>query len=525
MLLLLRNLKLVKAQNKVLSSLIKNNSFSTTKSVKNVIQLHNERLMKNTLLNEIKSSLEDDGGTFLVNDPSTQSPLAKVKEMGKKEGEDKIRESYDLFHSPSWKELGIKQRHDKLRQLYDLMIKNEKELATIITLENGKTFNESIGEVRYAASFIEWFSEQTLRIDGSVINSENKDSKYLVVKEPVGVVGIITPWNFPLAMITRKFGAAFAAGCTTVIKPASETPLTCLAFANLLKKVEIPEASFSVITTHESTKEIGKLLCQSDLISKISFTGSTMVGKLLLRDSSDTVKKVSMELGGNAPFIVMENSDIGKAVQCLVQGKFRNSGQTCVCPNRVYIQDTIYDAFLNKLTKKVEELKVGNGFKEGVTVGPLINEKSIIKIEKLVKNSIELGAKIVCGGNRVNDNDVEGYFYQPTIIKDANPKMDISCNEIFGPVLVCYKFSSLKEAIELANDSEYGLAAYAFTNDLKEAFELANKIQSGMVAINAGSVSSTLAPFGGVKHSGFGREGSKYGLDDYLNIKTVNLNY
>jgi succinate-semialdehyde dehydrogenase/glutarate-semialdehyde dehydrogenase len=394
------------------------------------------------------------------------------------------------------------------------MLEHKKDLATIMTLEQGKPLAESLGEVSYGASFIEWFAEEAKRVYGDTIPSHQADKRILVIKQPVGVCAAITPWNFPNAMITRKAGAALAAGCTMVVKPAGNTPLSALALGELANRAGMPHGVLNIVTG--SASAIGDELTSNPIVRKLSFTGSTEVGRLLLAKCSDTVKKVSMELGGNAPFIVFDDADIDAAVEGAIQSKYRNTGQTCVCANRFLVQDGVYDEFAEKLGAAVNEMKVGDGMDEGVTQGPLINEEAVQKVEEHISDAVSKGARITVGGER---HELGGSFFQPTLMVDVSSEMMLAHEETFGPVAPLFRFDTEEQAIEMANDTEFGLAAYFFSQNLGRVWRVSEHLEYGMVGINSGIISTAIAPFGGVKQSGMGREGSKYGLDEYVEIK------
>jgi succinate-semialdehyde dehydrogenase/glutarate-semialdehyde dehydrogenase len=416
----------------------------------------------------------------------------------------------------SWREVPAKVRAQVLRRWVDLMMAHQEDLAVIMTTEQGKTLAESRGEVAYGASFMEWFGEQAKRIDGDVIPAPSADKRVICIKQPIGVVAAITPWNFPNAMIARKAAPALAAGCTIVIKPASETPLSALAMAELAERAGVPAGVVNVVVG--SSSEIGPALTDSPLVRKLTFTGSTEVGRRLEQACSVTLKRTSMELGGNAPFIVFEDADLDAAVQGAVVSKYRNSGQTCVCTNRILVQDSIHDEFVSRLVAATAELKMGNGLDEGVQQGPLVNVGAVGDVEQLVQRSTEAGAHIALGGAR---SDLGPCYYQPTVLTGVTPDMAVFRNEIFGPVAPVTAFRDEAEAIALANDTEFGLASYFYTRDIGRVWRVAEALDYGMVGINEGIISNEMAPFGGVKASGSGREGSKYGIDDYLEIKYI----
>jgi len=456
----------------------------------------------------------DSAATFDVTDPATGAVLGSVPDMGAGETRAAIAAAAEAF--PSWAARTAKERADVLRAWANLMLANKDDLALIMTAEQGKPLAESKGEIVYAASFLEWFAEEARRVSGDVIASHRSDARLLVLKQPVGVVGSITPWNFPAAMITRKAGPALAAGCTFVAKPAEQTPLSALALAELGERAGVPAGVFNVVTG--DAKAIGGELTSNPVVRKITFTGSTAVGKLLLAQSAQTVKKVSMELGGNAPFIVFDDADLDAAVTGAMISKYRNTGQTCVCANRFYVQDGVYDAFVEKLAAAVEALNVGAGTEDGVEQGPLIDADALAKVEGHVANAIEGGARVVVGGAR---HALGGTFYQPTVIADARQDMAFAKEETFGPVAALIRFSDDDEAIAWANDSEFGLAAYFYTRDLKRVWRTAEALEVGMVGVNTGLISTEVAPFGGVKQSGLGREGSLYGIDEFMEMKYV----
>lgn len=453
--------------------------------------------------------------TFKVFNPATNDFLASVPEMGQDETSQAIEAA--AFAFGSWKNSTASTRATLLRKWFDLLIENQNDLAQILTAEQGKPFNEAIGEIKYGAQYIEWFSEEARRIYGDMIPGQDSEKRIMVIKQPLGVVGIITPWNFPNAMIARKIGAALAAGCTVVIKPAEATPLSALAMVALAEKAGFPKGVINVVTTSKPAI-VGTELCTNPLVRKISFTGSTAVGKTLIRQSAETVKRVTMELGGNAPFIVFDDADIDAAVVGAIQSKYRNAGQTCVCANRIYVQTTVYDAFIEKFTLAVQALKVGDGMENGVEIGPLIDQKALAKVERLVKDATEKGAIIKTGGKV---SSLGKTFYETTVLANATADMAIQQEEIFGPVAPVFRFETEAEVIKLANNVEYGLASYFYGNDINRIFRVAEALEYGMVGVNTGLLSTVTAPFGGMKQSGYGREGSKYGIDDYLEIKYV----
>ncbi|WP_428772232.1 NAD-dependent succinate-semialdehyde dehydrogenase [Vibrio sp.] len=453
------------------------------------------------------------GATAEVVNPASGEVLTTVPDMGTQEAVEAVVAAHEAFKT--WSKTTAKHRSGLLRKWFDLIVENAESLARLLTSEQGKPYKEAYGEVIYGASFIEWFAEEAKRNYGDVIPAANPNNRYMTVKQPVGVVSAITPWNFPVAMITRKVGPALAAGCTVIVKPGEDTPLCALAMAKLAEQAGIPKGVVNVVTTARPA-EVGGVLSQHPLVRKVSFTGSTPVGKLLLRQAADTVKKVSMELGGNAPFIVFDDADIDKAVQGALISKYRNAGQTCVCTNRLYVHEAVYDQFVAKYSQAVSQLKIGHGLDEGTEIGPLINQKAIDKISALVSTAIEQGATLVLGG-RVSDFGPQ--FYQPTILTDVTEQMDIAHQELFGPVSTIFRFSDEQDVIRRANDTPFGLAAYFYTRDNSRVWRVSEQLEYGIVGINEGIISTEVAPFGGVKESGCGREGSKYGIDDYLDIK------
>lgn len=420
---------------------------------------------------------------------------------------------------PAFRKLTGRERSKLLRRWYDELVANAEDIAKLIVWENGKPLADARGEAAYAANFFEWFSEEAPRIYGDTIGTSNGSTRVVTHREPVGVCGFITPWNFPAAMITRKVGPALAAGCTVVCKAPGETPFTALAIAQLAQRAGIPPGVVNIVTAMGNTVEVGAALTSSPTIRKVSFTGSTGVGKLLMRQSADTLKKLSMELGGNAPFIVFDDADLDAAVAGAVASKFRSSGQTCVCANRLYVQRGIYDAFVAKFAEKVRAFSVGNGFADGVTHGPLIHDRAVQKVDEHVRDATTKGASVVVGGQRLPD--LGANFFQPTVIRDMTADMDIASQETFGPVAGVFPFDSEKEVVALANKAEVGLAGYFFSTDLERIYRVAEALEVGMVGVNTGLISDPASPFGGVKQSGFGREGSKYGIDEYLSIKTI----
>ena len=454
----------------------------------------------------------DDGATLDVTNPSTGERIASVPNMGAPEARAAIEAANRAF--PAWRATTAKERARLLRKWFELIMANQEALAELMTREQGKPVAEARGEIAYAASFIEWFGEQAKRIDGDVIPSPNPDQRLVVTKEPVGVVAAITPWNFPAAMITRKAAPALAAGCTIVIKPANETPFSAFALAALAEQAGIPAGVINIVTG--KSREIGLEMTSSPLVKKLTFTGSTEVGRLLMRQCSDTVKKVSLELGGNAPFIVFDDADMDAAIEGALLSKYRNAGQTCVCANRFYVHDTVYEEFCRRFAERVAAFKVDDGFADGVNIGPLITEAARDKVDGLVRDAVAQGARVVTGGA---PHARGGNFYAPTVLADAKPGMGVLSEEIFGPVAPIVRFSSDAEVVQLANDSIYGLAAYFYSRDIGRIWRVAEQLEYGIVGINTGLISNEVAPFGGVKQSGIGREGSKYGIEDFLSIK------
>ena len=455
--------------------------------------------------------------TFPVTDPASGEVLARVPELGTTE----TRRAIDTANAawPAWRALTARQRAAVLRHWFDLILANADDLALLMTREQGKPLAEAKGEIIYGASFVEWFAEEAKRIYGDVIPSPAADRRLVVLKQPIGVCAAITPWNFPIAMITRKVAPALAAGCTVVIKPAEQTPLSALALAELAHRAGFPPGVFNVITGSATAAPIiGTELTSNPVVRKLSFTGSTEVGRLLMAQCAPTVKKVSLELGGNAPFIVFDDADLDAAVEGAMASKYRNAGQTCVCANRLLVQDGIYDAFAERLAAKVGELKVGAGVEQGVTQGPLIDEAALIKVEALVADAVAKGARVLAGGGRHGRG---GTFYQPTVLANVSTDMRCAREEIFGPVAPLFRFKNESEAIALANATEYGLAGYFYARDLGRVWRVAEALEYGIVGVNTGIISNEVAPFGGVKQSGIGREGSRYGIEDYLEIKYI----
>lgn len=456
-----------------------------------------------------------DGKTYPVFDPANSTILAHVPEMGERETLIAIDTANTAF--TSWREYTAKQRAEKLMAWFHLIMEHQSDLAAIITQESGKPLAESMGEVAYGASFIQWFAEEGKRTYGDVIPTTAKDRRLQTLKQPVGVCAAITPWNFPVAMITRKVAPALAAGCTIVVKPAEATPLSALALVSLAQEAGIPDGVINVITASHGAG-VGKVLCDSPDVRKLSFTGSTAVGKILIRQCADTVKRVSMELGGNAPFIVFDDADIDAAVEGAMASKFRNAGQTCVCANRILVQSGVYNTFAEKFANAMSNLKVGNGLEPRNQIGPLINRAALDKVESHIRDALILGARRLTGGT---SHSLGGLFYQPTVLADVTPAMRIASEETFGPVAPLFRFEDEAEAIAMANDTEYGLAAYFYSRDIHRCLRVSEALEYGMVGVNEGVISNEVAPFGGVKTSGLGREGSRQGIEEYLDTKYV----
>ncbi|SHM36137.1 NADP-dependent succinate-semialdehyde dehydrogenase [Phytopseudomonas punonensis] len=458
----------------------------------------------------------DSGQTIKVTNPATGDVIGSVPKMGAAETRRAIEAADKAL--PAWRALTAKERSAKLRRWYELMLENQDDLARLMTIEQGKPLAEAKGEIAYAASFIEWFAEEAKRIYGDTIPGHQADKRLIVIKQPIGVTAAITPWNFPAAMITRKAGPALAAGCTMVLKPASQTPYSALALAELATRAGIPAGVFSVVTG--SAGDIGSELTGNPIVRKLSFTGSTEIGRQLMAECAQDIKKVSLELGGNAPFIVFDDADLDKAIEGAIISKYRNNGQTCVCANRIYVQDGVYDAFAEKLKVAVEKLKIGNGLEEGTTTGPLIDEKAVAKVKEHIQDAVSKGAKILTGGKA---HALGGTFFEPTILADVPKDALVSKDETFGPLAPLFRFKDEAEVIAMANDTEFGLASYFYARDLSRVFRVAEALEYGMVGINTGLISNEVAPFGGIKASGLGREGSKYGIEDYLEIKYLCL--
>jgi succinate-semialdehyde dehydrogenase/glutarate-semialdehyde dehydrogenase len=453
-----------------------------------------------------------DGGTFPVNNPATGEVIGTVPRMGAAETRSAIEAANAAF--PAWRARTAAERSKILHRWYELLLENKEDLAILMTAEQGKPLAESRGEITYAASFIEWFAEEGKRVYGDTIPTYQNDKRIVVIKEPIGVCAAITPWNFPAAMITRKAGPALAVGCTMILKPASQTPYSALALAVLAERAGIPVGVFNVVTG--ASGAIGNELTANPIVRKLTFTGSTEIGKLLMQQCAGTVKKVAMELGGNAPFIVFADADLDAAVEGAIASKYRNTGQTCVCTNRFLVQAGVYDAFTEKLSVAVGRLKVGDGLKGETQQGPLIDMKAVEKVEEHIADAVAKGARIVTGGQR---HELGGSFFQPTVLADVTPAMAVAREETFGPVAPLFRFTTDEEAVSMANDTEFGLASYFYSRDIGRVWRIAEALEYGIVGINTGLISSAVAPFGGVKESGVGREGSRYGVDDFLEIK------
>lgn len=452
-------------------------------------------------------------GTYTVRNPANSEVLVELPVCKEAEAEFAIESAHDAF--TRWSKVPARQRADIINQWYCLVVEHKEDLATLITLEEGKPLAEARGEIDYAASFLQWFAEEAKRIRGDVIPAPRETQRIVALKQPIGVCAAITPWNFPAAMITRKAGPALAAGCTMVVKPASQTPLTALALAELARRAGIPAGVFSVLTGN-ATRAVGNVLTGHRLVRKLTFTGSTEVGRVLLAQSAETVKKCSMELGGNAPLIVFDDADLDLAVEGILNAKFRNTGQSCIAANRVLIQHGIYDRLAERLAARTAALKVGNGLEQGVQIGPMIDAAAVKKVEEHLLNAVSLGARVLAGGKR---HSLGGAFFEPTLVADVTLDMTIARDETFGPVMPLLRFGDEAEAIAIANDTDFGLAAYLFSRDAARIWRTAEALEAGMVGINTGLISNEVAPFGGIKQSGLGREGSHYGIEEFLEIK------
>lgn len=458
----------------------------------------------------------DNGQTLDVNNPATQTVLGHVPKMGAAETQRAILAAQQAL--PAWRAKTAKERAVILRRWFELILQNQEDLAQLMTLEQGKPLTEARGEIAYAASFIEWFAEEAKRIYGDIIPGHQPDKRLLVIKQPIGVTAAITPWNFPAAMITRKTGPALAAGCAMVLKPASQTPFSALALAELAERAGVPRGVFSVVTG--SAKAIGGELTSNPVVRKLSFTGSTEVGRQLMAECAHDIKKLSLELGGNAPFIVFDDADLDAAVEGAIVSKYRNNGQTCVCANRLYVQDSVYDAFVLRLKKAVNALRVGNGMDDGVTLGPLIDQAAVDKVQEHIADALSKGASLALGGK---PSSLGGTFFEPTILTDVPLNAHVAKEETFGPLAPIFRFSQEEEVIKLANDTEFGLASYFYARDVGRIFRVGEALEYGMVGVNTGLISNEVAPFGGIKASGLGREGSKYGIEEYVEIKYLCL--
>ena len=483
------------------------------RAASNPFQMKDPSLLRN--LAYVDGAWTGAATNFDISNPADGSIIGSAPNMGAEETETAIRAAQAAF--PAWAAKTGKERAIIMRQWFDLIIANADDLAILMTAEQGKPLIESRGEVIYGASFIEWFSEEAKRVSGDVMASTWSDKRTLTIKQPIGVCAAITPWNFPIAMITRKVAPAVAAGCTIVIKPAEQTPLSALAIAELAHRAGLPAGVINVITADaENSIVVGKTLCASPIVRHVSFTGSTPVGRILMEQCAPTVKKIGLELGGHAPFIVFDDADLDAAVTGALQSKYRNAGQTCVCTNRFYAHESIYDAFVQKLAAGAARIKVGNGFEQGVLQGPLIDDQAIRKVEQHVSDAVRKGASVVTGGKK---HALGGHFYEPTVLSNITDDMSIMHEETFGPVAAVVKFKTEGEAIAAANNTDFGLASYFYSRDISRVWRVAEKLEYGMVGINTGLISNEVAPFGGVKQSGLGREGSKYGIDEYLEIK------
>ena len=479
------------------------------------MQLHDSKLLRDKAY--VDGAWLAGAKTFPVTDKATGATLANVADVDAAAARRAIEAAHRAF--PAWRKKLAKERAAILRKWFDLIMANQEDLAVLMTSEQGKPLTEARGEVAYGAAFVEWYAEEAKRIYGETIPQHQGDKRIVVLKEPIGVAAMIAPWNFPIAMITRKCAPALAAGCTVVIKPAEQTPLSALALAELAERAGMPAGVFNIVTTSNPVA-VGQEMTGNKLVRKLSFTGSTAVGKLLMEQCAGTVKKLSLELGGNAPFLVFDDADIDAAVDGAMASKYRNAGQTCVCANRILVQDEIYDEFAAKLSQAVSGFRVGNGLEKGITIGPLIDKDAVAKVEEHVADALAKGARIVVGGKR---HSLGGTFFEPTVLADVTPAMKVSREETFGPVAPLYRFKNDDEAVRLANDTEFGLAAYFYSRDLGRVWRVAEALECGIVGVNTGIISTEVAPFGGVKESGIGREGSHHGIDEYLEVKYVCL--
>lgn len=478
------------------------------------MQLNDPTLFRQQALIDGNWRDANSGETIAVTNPANGQQLGSVPKMGADETREAINAANRAL--PAWRALTAKERANILRRWFNLMIEHQDDLARLMTLEQGKPLAEAKGEITYAASFIEWFAEEGKRIYGDTIPGHQADKRLIVIKQPIGVTAAITPWNFPSAMITRKAGPALAAGCTMVLKPASQTPYSALALAELANRAGIPAGVFSVVTG--SASEVGNELTGNPLVRKLSFTGSTEIGRQLMQQCAKDIKKVSLELGGNAPFIVFDDADLDKAVEGALASKFRNAGQTCVCANRLYVQAGVYDAFVAKLAERVQGLKVGNGFEPGVTQGPLIEPAALDKVQEHIADAVAKGGRIVTGGQRL-----QGQFFAPTVIANATQDMRVAREETFGPLAPVFRFETEQEVVAAANATEFGLASYFYSRDIGRIIRVSEALEYGMVGVNIGLLGSEQVPFGGVKQSGLGREGAHQGMDEYLEVKYINL--
>ena len=456
----------------------------------------------------------DNGKTFEVTNPATNEVIGTVPDMGQAETLRAIEAANAAW--PAWRAKTMAERSAIMEKWFELIMQNQADLATIMTTEQGKSITEATGEIGYGASFVKWFAEECKRVRGDTMPTKNNDQRLVMTKEAIGVCAAITPWNFPNAMITRKAAPALSVGCPMVLKPAEATPYSALALAVLAERAGIPAGIFSIVTG--DAKAIGGEMTSNPIVRKLTFTGSTGVGKLLMRQCSDTLKKLSLELGGNAPFIVFEDADLDAAVEGLMISKYRNSGQTCVCTNRTLVHESVYDEFAKKLAVKVSELKVGNGFDEGVAQGPLINMAAVEKVEEHIKDAVDKGAEVLVGGKR---HELGSSFFYPTLLGNVTTDMRVTYEETFGPVAPLFRFKTEEEAIKMANDTEFGLASYFYTRDIGRVWRVSEALEYGMVGVNSGLISTEVAPFGGIKESGLGREGGTYGIDDYLEVKYI----
>ncbi len=479
-----------------------------------MLKLSDPTLLRNQLYIDGQWSDADNGATIPVFNPATREEIVSIPSAGADETRRAIEAADRAF--AGWRKVVAKERSAILKRWFQLIMDNQEDLARLMTAEQGKPLAESRGEVAYGAAFVEWFAEEGRRVYGDTIAANNPNQRIVTLKQPVGVVAAITPWNFPIAMITRKVAPALAAGCTIVLKPATETPLCALALAELAERAGVPAGAFSVVAGNNA-RAIGGEMTGNPIVRKLTFTGSTEIGKVLMEQCAGTVKKTSMELGGNAPFIVFDDADLDAAVAGCMASKFRNAGQTCVCANRILVQEGVFDAFSAKLVQAVEELKIGNGADEGVTVGPLINDDAFDKVSSILNEATAKGAKVLTGGASDKTDGVN--FFKPTVLVDVDDSMEVYNEEIFGPIAPLFKFATEEEAIRIGNDTPFGLSAYFYARDIGRVWRVSEGLDYGIVGVNEGIISTEVAPFGGVKESGIGREGSKYGIDDYLEIK------